>query len=105
MPGMQARFPSGIIGGLGGGLAGDMLGDWLGGGGSPSVGGNCIAPVTSVSTRLPSLVPISYVTPSGETKVNYYRNMGHPVAFSREGSYVKGARKRARRMLSATGGR
>jgi len=98
---IQARIPPGVIGGIGGGIVGEALGDLFTGGG----GSTCISPITTTSTRLPSLVPVPYTTASGETKVNYYRNMGHPVAFSREGSYIKGARKRARKMLSASGGR
>lgn len=63
--------------------------------------GLCIQPVRSPAMRFPRTVQTLVTTPSGNTRVVTYRNMGSPILYSGD----LAAKKRVNRVRRKLGGR
>jgi len=87
------------------GSAWDMgLGGGNGNGGTMS-NGLTIKPMTSQTRRFPSIVQGMVTTPSGNTRVVTYKNMGSPVLYSGDLAACKRVKRISRRVRRAAGGR
>lgn len=73
---------------------------------APSItGGANIRPVTRATSRFPRTVQFQHTTPSGNSRVITYRNVGSPVVYSGDLATCKRVKKVSRRLRSAAGGR